>query len=97
MAKVTDAPGQADLAGETPNAEAAAGRRVVGDPGPATAPETTDGTAAIPVAANGDPVVQTRDPYHGVRDRGQCGPAARAVRRCRASPNDLTFGQQASE
>ena len=42
----------------------------------AVARTIADGTGETPVAANGDRVAQTRDPYHGVRDRGQCGPAA---------------------
>jgi hypothetical protein len=92
MARATDARGQAGRAGEAPNAEAEAAqaeaaRQVVAAQGPATETAIGAGTAGMPVAGTGDLVVQTRDPYHGVRDRGQCGPAARAVRRCRASPN----------
>jgi|GEM_PF-7040498 hypothetical protein len=86
MARVTDAHAQEGL-GEEPlteeDEEAGEARRVAVAPRPATAGET----GAIPVAETAAPVVQTRDPYRGLRDRGQCGPAARAVRRCRASPN----------
>jgi hypothetical protein len=88
MARATDAHAQADPEGAPPigeAGEAGEARRVAvaRDPGIADAGEI----GGIPVAANAAQVVQTRDPYHGVRDRGQCGPAARAVRRCRASPN----------
>jgi hypothetical protein len=97
MARATDAHGQADPGGDAPNEETEEAPRVAVALGPATADANTGETAGIPVAGTGALVVQTRDPYHGVRDRGQCEPAARAVRRCRASPNYLRIGQQALE
>jgi hypothetical protein len=87
--------GRVDLGGDAPSEGAEADRPLAAAPDPATA--TAEETGGILVAGTAGPVVQTRDPYHGVRDRGQCGPAARAVRRCGASPNYLRLAARHPE